>query len=183
MSQLIVKAWDCSKFLRIEFQYVIMSIGKVIMFVTNNYVTLYLQCDVYFCCVLYSLYMTIYPPTTFTQDHELLYKINDKHLYSSQLYLYLGGSKITRYTVHPTHTNTITVLQSSHSHFRCGVCLDTWMLPVHKELYENGSVVQQPLIFINSYDFQWKQNIEQMTKMTQPPNEQGISTSRILTLM
>ncbi len=57
------------------------------------------------------------------------------------------------------------------------------MLPIHKELYENGSLVKQPVVFINSFDFQWKENIDQMNKMTTPVNDRGISTARILTLM
>ncbi len=53
------------------------------------------------------------------------------------------------------------------------------MLSVHK----NESTIQQPLIFVNSSDFHWKENIEQMTKMTKPPNEQGLSIARMVTLM
>ncbi len=57
------------------------------------------------------------------------------------------------------------------------------MLPIHKELYEQGSAVRQPIIFINSHDFQWKENIEQMQAMTLPSNKRGMSPARILTLM
>ncbi len=56
------------------------------------------------------------------------------------------------------------------------------MLSVHKN-HENGFTIQQPLIFINSSDFHWKENIEQMTKMTKPSNEQGLSVARMITLM
>ncbi|XP_064406355.1 platelet-activating factor acetylhydrolase-like [Halichondria panicea] len=77
-----------------------------------------------------------------------------------------------------------TVIQtlSEDQRFKCGVCLDVWMLSVHKN-HENGFTIQQPLIFINSSDFHWKENIEQMTKMTKPSNEQGLSVARMITLM
>ena len=57
------------------------------------------------------------------------------------------------------------------------------MIPIHPDLYKNGSVVKQPMIFINSYDFQFKENVQFMTMMTKPPNEQGMSKCRIVTLM
>lgn len=57
------------------------------------------------------------------------------------------------------------------------------MLPIHNELYENGSTVQQPILFINSYDFQWEDNIVKMSKMTTPVDERGMSNARMLTLM
>ena len=57
------------------------------------------------------------------------------------------------------------------------------MGPIHKDLYKNGSVIEQPLIFINSSnDFQWKENIQKMLRLTKPPDSLGRSMSRIITL-
>ena len=41
--------------------------------------------------------------------------------------------------------------------------MDTWMFPVSKEVYKTG--VKQPLLFINSSDFQWKSNIVDMMRL------------------
>ena len=65
--------------------------------------------------------------------------------------------------------------------YRCGIGLDTWMLPIHRDIL-NGYGIQQPLLFINSFDFQWKENVQQMMKLTRAPDEQGISQSSLLTL-
>ena len=62
-------------------------------------------------------------------------------------------------------------LRPSYSLFRCGIALDCWMLPIHRDLRATG--VKQPLLFINSWDFQWKENILQMMELTTPPDENG----------
>ena len=54
------------------------------------------------------------------------------------------------------------------------------MVPIHKDLYETG--IQQPLLFINSHDFQWVENVQRMMKLAKPPNENGISNCSVLTL-
>ena len=64
--------------------------------------------------------------------------------------------------------------------YRCGIALDTWMLPIHRDLYETG--IQQPLLFINSHDFQWVENVQQMMKLSKPPDDSGISSCQVLTL-
>jgi len=54
------------------------------------------------------------------------------------------------------------------------------MVPVDRDLYNGG--IQQPLLFINSYDFQWVENVQRMMKLSKPPDENGMSTCRVLTL-
>lgn len=46
------------------------------------------------------------------------------------------------------------------------------MFPVHDELYDTG--IDQPLLFINSFSFQWAENIAKMMKLVSAPNESGI---------
>jgi len=65
--------------------------------------------------------------------------------------------------------------------YRCGIAMDCWMVPVDRDLYDVG--IQQPLLFINSYDFQWVENVQLMMKLTKPPDENGKSSCRVLTLM
>jgi len=55
------------------------------------------------------------------------------------------------------------------------------MVPIHRDLYNVG--IQQPLLFINSYDFQWVENVQRMMKLSKPPDENGMSSCRVLTLM
>lgn len=49
-----------------------------------------------------------------------------------------------------------------HLLHRCGVALDTWMLPLNEEIYPS---VKQPIFFINSEKFQWAGNIIRMKKL------------------
>ena len=56
---------------------------------------------------------------------------------------------------------------------RCGIAMDCWMLPIHRDLLETG--VQQPLLFINSFDCQWPDNVKRMMKLTRPPEHTGAS--------
>lgn len=46
--------------------------------------------------------------------------------------------------------------------FKCGVALDTWMLPLKDEIFPS---VKQPIFFINSEKFQWIGNIIRMKKL------------------
>ena len=48
--------------------------------------------------------------------------------------------------------------------------LDTWMFPVYKEVYD---LVKAPLVFINSWDFQWPENIKSMQKLVKESDESG----------
>ena len=48
---------------------------------------------------------------------------------------------------------------------RCGIALDCWMAPIHRDLLETG--VQQPLLFINSSEHQWLESVRAMFKLTQ----------------
>ena len=50
------------------------------------------------------------------------------------------------------------------------MALDTWMFPVYDEVYD---LVKTPLVFINSWDFQWAQNVECMMKLVKEPDETG----------
>ena len=45
---------------------------------------------------------------------------------------------------------------------RCGVALDSWMLPLEEDLYER---VQGPLLMVNTETFQWKDNIRPMFRL------------------
>ena len=54
------------------------------------------------------------------------------------------------------------------------------MLPIHKDVYDSG--IAKPLLFINSFDFQTKENIEKMLRLVKEPNESGVSTCPMLTL-
>ena len=54
------------------------------------------------------------------------------------------------------------------------------MVPIHRDLYEVG--IQQPLLFINSYNFQWVENVQRMMKLSKSPDENGMSSCRMLTL-
>ena len=63
---------------------------------------------------------------------------------------------------------------------RCGIALDTWMVPIHRDVYGTG--IQQPLLFINSHDFQWVENVQQMMKLAKPLDDNGISSCQVLTL-
>ena len=47
------------------------------------------------------------------------------------------------------------------SRLRAGVAMDSWMLPVEEEVYDR---IQQPLLFINTETFQWKENVLDMLK-------------------
>ena len=50
------------------------------------------------------------------------------------------------------------------------MALDTWMFPVYKEVYD---LVKAPLVFINSWDFQWPENIKSMQKLVKESDESG----------
>lgn len=62
----------------------------------------------------------------------------------------------------------------------CGIALDCWMIPIHRDLLESG--IHQPLLFINSFSFQWPDNVRRMMKLTHPPQYTGASACTILTL-
>ena len=65
---------------------------------------------------------------------------------------------------------------------RCGIALDCWMLPIHRDLCATG--VRQPLLFINSkhHVLYRVKNLESMVKMEKSPDETGFSKCQILTL-
>ena len=55
------------------------------------------------------------------------------------------------------------------------------MIPVDKDIV-NVTGIDQPLLFINSFDFQWKENIKKMMKLVKPPDERGVSQCSVITL-
>ena len=55
------------------------------------------------------------------------------------------------------------------------------MLPVHRDVL-NVMGIEQPLLFINSFDFQWKENVKKMLKLIKPPDERGMSQCSLITL-
>jgi len=67
--------------------------------------------------------------------------------------------------------------------FRCGIGLDSWMLPLYREPEDStGSSLSQPFYFINAYTFQWKDNVLKMMSLCDPLDASGKSQRRILTL-
>ena len=64
---------------------------------------------------------------------------------------------------------------------RCGIALDGWMVPFPEDFLE-GLSVTQPLLFINSYSWQWKENIQSMMKLIRLSEEKGNSSCSIITL-
>jgi platelet-activating factor acetylhydrolase len=65
---------------------------------------------------------------------------------------------------------------------RCGIALDTWMIPIASEIYSSNASISQPLYFINSYAFQWRENMRRMVSMEKPVGGNGQSPCRIMTL-
>lgn len=55
------------------------------------------------------------------------------------------------------------------------------MLPIHRDIL-NVTGIEQPLLFINSFDFQWKDNIQKMMKLVKSPDERGKSSCSLITL-
>lgn len=49
------------------------------------------------------------------------------------------------------------------------------MFPIHNEVYEAG--IDQPLLFINTFTFQWPENVAKMMRLVNAPNESGIVTT------
>ena len=65
--------------------------------------------------------------------------------------------------------------------FRCGLAMDCWMVPLHRDFYEETKIAQ-PLYFVNTHSFQWVVNVRRMMSLTKPPSEDGITPSRVLTI-
>lgn len=60
---------------------------------------------------------------------------------------------------------------------RVGVALDSWMFPIEEEIYYN---VEQPLLFINSEDFQWKENVLKILKFDTGNEDRKMVTIRYI---
>ena len=69
----------------------------------------------------------------------------------------------------------------SELYLRCGIALDGWMVPFPNDFLE-GLSVTQPLLFVNSYTWQWKQNIQSMMKLIRTSEEKGNNYCSIITL-
>ena len=54
---------------------------------------------------------------------------------------------------------------------RCGIAMDAWLLPIHRDLYKVG--VSQPLLFINSASWQWAENVRRMMQLAKPVGSDG----------
>ena len=50
------------------------------------------------------------------------------------------------------------------------MCLDTWMFPVYDEVFDQ---VKKPLVFINSWVFQWPYNIRRMLRLVNQADNKG----------
>nr|XP_020443828.1 platelet-activating factor acetylhydrolase isoform X1 [Monopterus albus] len=59
--------------------------------------------------------------------------------------------------------------------FKCGIALDSWMLPLDDEIFPQ---VKQPIFFINSEKFQWAGNINRMRKMDSAITQRKMITIR-----
>jgi hypothetical protein len=62
-------------------------------------------------------------------------------------------------------------------HCSCGIGLDSWILPIDLSILD-GSGIKQPLLFINSFDWQWKRNIQRMMKLTSSSPQAALITIR-----
>jgi platelet-activating factor acetylhydrolase len=63
--------------------------------------------------------------------------------------------------------------------FKCGVCLDTWTFPVYKDVFDQ---VKKPLVFINTWSFQWPYNVRRMLRFVKEPDNEGFPSSQMFTL-
>nr|XP_032810846.1 platelet-activating factor acetylhydrolase 2, cytoplasmic isoform X2 [Petromyzon marinus] len=57
---------------------------------------------------------------------------------------------------------TAIVSLTKEPRFRCAVVMDSWMLPIERDLYPN---VTQPIFFINTEKFQWVANIQSQRQL------------------
>ena len=67
------------------------------------------------------------------------------------------------------------------NYLRCGIALDGWMVPFPEDFLQD-LIVTQPLLFINSYTWQWKQNVQSMMKLIRTSEERGNTCCSIITL-
>ena len=66
---------------------------------------------------------------------------------------------------------------------RCGLGMDSailnWIEEVNNEVDIN---ISQPLYLVNTCDFQWKENVQQMMSLCKAPDASGKTPCRVLTL-
>ena len=79
------------------------------------------------------------------------------------------------------HTYITIIKNLSLFFLRCGIALDGWMVPFPEDFLE-GLSITQPLLFINSYSWQWKENIQSMTKLIRLSEEKENNSCSIITL-
>ncbi|KAJ6659664.1 hypothetical protein lerEdw1_018633 [Lerista edwardsae] len=68
---------------------------------------------------------------------------------------------------------TVIETLSKDVRFKCGIALDTWMIPLCDDVYPK---VNQPLLFINSEKFQWAWNILEIKKLNSADRERKMIT-------
>ena len=59
--------------------------------------------------------------------------------------------------------------------------MDSWLDSIHQDLYKEE--IDQPLLFINSYTFQYPKNVSNMMKFVKPPNERGKGITNIMNVL
>ena len=59
--------------------------------------------------------------------------------------------------------------------------MDGWMVPFPDNFLE-GLRVTQPLLFINSYSWQWKQNVQSVMKLIRLSEDKGNNCCSMVTL-
>lgn len=82
------------------------------------------------------------------------------------------GEKATLYTIVYCGNNIIVMKFLPQ---RCGIGMDSWILPIDLDSL-GGRGIRQPLLFINSYDWQWKRNIQRMMRLATPTSQCKIIT-------
>ena len=56
--------------------------------------------------------------------------------------------------------------------------MDSWMVPFPDDLVAELSI-KQPLLFINSYDWQWKENVQKILRVKESFNQHGSEKSLV----
>ena len=68
--------------------------------------------------------------------------------------------------------STVQQLYNFCESYRCGIALDSNLIPVHDEVYREG--FDQPVLFINSQlGYQWKENMYNMSRLLRPVHKPG----------
>ncbi|XP_061890036.1 platelet-activating factor acetylhydrolase [Entelurus aequoreus] len=70
-----------------------------------------------------------------------------------------------------------TVLEAlaKETQFKCGVALDAWMLPLKNDTFPG---IKQPVFFINSWSFQWAENVKRIEMLLAADTRRKMITIR-----